>query len=261
MVDPTVDTIPELEIDGQKVTIDEIRRWRDGVKNMEKDYTRKTQEIAETRRQLEQQMTSIAPYLQLQQYLAEHPEKAAKLAQIFEEETQTPTGIANPDVLGQTSFNQIPNVGNQLQKLQQEIQSLRSMMVTKTEEDEFEKEVGFQQNFVQGKLDNLSKSFGLEKDDEDLVLAKLMALPNLENLTQEQFGDTIEFIAKQVAENSKKRKDLIIKDFIEQKKKGTSSKTEGPGKSPGFKPQPKKLDLLKGEVRQEALRQLEQYEE
>lgn len=44
---------PVVEIDGQQVPLSEIRRWRDTRKNLEADFTKKYQSLAEQRKQIE----------------------------------------------------------------------------------------------------------------------------------------------------------------------------------------------------------------
>lgn len=44
---------PVIEIDGQEVPLSEIKRWRDTRKNLEADFTKKYQALAEQRKQIE----------------------------------------------------------------------------------------------------------------------------------------------------------------------------------------------------------------
>lgn len=50
--EPVVETIPTYEIDGEKITIDQIKEWKqNGLR--QSDYTKKTQELAQQRKELE----------------------------------------------------------------------------------------------------------------------------------------------------------------------------------------------------------------
>lgn len=63
-----------------KVSIDEINQWRNGHM-MQSDYTRKTQELAEMRRQLEEQ---FSPYQQLDDIFRQRPELEQQFIQMLE---------------------------------------------------------------------------------------------------------------------------------------------------------------------------------
>lgn len=68
-----------LEIDGEQVTLDQIRAWKKGHL-MEQDYTRKTQEVARERRELEQLRAQLQPLMQLEQMLRANPVLQQQLA-------------------------------------------------------------------------------------------------------------------------------------------------------------------------------------
>lgn len=58
VTEPVVETTPTYEIDGEKFTIDQIKEWKqNGLR--QSDYTRKTQELAQMRKELEELGTEI----------------------------------------------------------------------------------------------------------------------------------------------------------------------------------------------------------
>lgn len=68
----------EYDIDGEKVTPDQIKAWKAGHM-MQSDYTRKMQELAKLREE-------YAPYQQLGTYLQQNPDKAAQIAGLLQGE-------------------------------------------------------------------------------------------------------------------------------------------------------------------------------
>lgn len=70
--------IDEFELDGEKVKFNDVKEWRKGYLR-QSDYTKKTQEIAQTR---EQQKEAIELY----EFLQSNPTYAQKLAELAEQE-------------------------------------------------------------------------------------------------------------------------------------------------------------------------------
>jgi len=226
----------EFLLDDQKVTLDEIKRWRDTRQNMEKDYTKKTQELAEMRKELQEQMDSITPWLQVQQYFQEHPDKAAELQKLMQEDVTvtTPTGKTEPEI----------------QKLAKEIENLKQQITSTHQEQLFEKQVQEEQKFVQEQLDSLATKY--PNMDKELVLAKLMAIPNLDQMTEVEFTNTMDNLAKETHEKRIQYENQVIQDYIKKKKVVTKSEGSG-GTLPGFKKEePKVGDLESGKVRKQA---------
>src|SRR5690606_40292122 len=66
-------SLPDFwEIDGEKVTIDQIREWRKGYLRMD-DYTRKTQRLSEREREIRELEQRLQPLLQVERLLAANP--------------------------------------------------------------------------------------------------------------------------------------------------------------------------------------------
>lgn len=85
-----VEPLSEFDIDGEKVTAEQIREWKRG--NMrQSDYTRKTQEIAAIRNEAKEA-------LELYNYLKANPEIAKKLAEESPQQQETVKNIMNPDL-------------------------------------------------------------------------------------------------------------------------------------------------------------------
>lgn len=73
---------PEIELDGEKIKLSQVRAWRQGHL-MLNDYTRKTQELAEQRRQLEQERQLYKQYEQIDAYLRANPQVAFLIGQVL----------------------------------------------------------------------------------------------------------------------------------------------------------------------------------
>ena len=74
---------PEIEIGGEKVKLSQIQEWRKGYLRQD-DYTRKTQQLAEQRKQIEQLQQRLQPLLAVEQYLAANPQAALALKQFLQ---------------------------------------------------------------------------------------------------------------------------------------------------------------------------------
>ena len=79
----TEDHDPEIEIGGEKVKLSQIQEWRKGYLRQD-DYTRKTQQLAEQRKQIEQLQQRLQPLLAVEQYLAANPQAALALKQVLQ---------------------------------------------------------------------------------------------------------------------------------------------------------------------------------
>lgn len=100
----TKETVPtEYEIDGEKYSIDDIRSWKQGNLR-QSDYTRKTQELA-------QQRKDNAEAIELYEYLVKNPELLNKLNEFDQERMGKATEVAN---------NNNPAL-KEIQKLRQEM--------------------------------------------------------------------------------------------------------------------------------------------
>jgi hypothetical protein len=87
--EPTPEDTPiEYEIDGEKVTPDQIKEWKMGNLRQQ-DYTRKTQEIAR-----ERQRNKDA--VELYEYMTKHPEIAKKLVEYTPEQDKDVTTKVDP---------------------------------------------------------------------------------------------------------------------------------------------------------------------
>ena len=65
------------DIDGEKVPMSRIKEWKAGSM-MQSDYTRKTMELSEQKKQLE-------PLIQAQQYLQQNPDKWERVQAVLNE--------------------------------------------------------------------------------------------------------------------------------------------------------------------------------
>lgn len=67
----------KIKIDGKEYDIEEIKRWKDTRENLEREYNRKFQELAEKEKEVEELMT-------WREYFREHPDIALKVSQLIE---------------------------------------------------------------------------------------------------------------------------------------------------------------------------------
>src|SRR5690606_4216693 len=84
------DNDPEVELDGEKVKLSQVRAWRQGHL-MLNDYTRKTQELAEQRREIEQKQRLYQQYEQIDAYLRANPQVAVLIQQVLTGQYPAPT--------------------------------------------------------------------------------------------------------------------------------------------------------------------------
>lgn len=231
-------------LDGKEITLDRIKRDRTGVDEMEKDYTRKTQILSKKQKEVEEALEGIAPWQDIQEYFKENPEKAALLQKIVAGEDVTVPGATKPE-------------GNEeVKKIAEKMTLLEKRLSDKDAREQFNKNIGEQQNFVQSEIENRKKEFPELRTKE--ILSELMSIPNIDDLAQEEFSDTINTLCKQSHEAREKEKEQIIDDYIKNKTKRTP-KHEGPG-APGAKGE-QPLDgkaLESGEVRRRATQYLEE---
>jgi hypothetical protein len=84
-------TVPdEIEIDGEKVRLDDVREWKKGSLR-QSDYTRKTQELAAQRKQMQEAV-------ELYEFLQKNPTYAQKLAELTADEPNKQPQITDPRV-------------------------------------------------------------------------------------------------------------------------------------------------------------------
>lgn len=235
----------EFEFEGQKVTLDEIKRWRDSRSNMEKDYTRKTQQVADLKRTLEQQIDLVSPYLQMHEFFETNPEKRDLLDKI----------IAGEQIDGKTPEKK-PD--DDIKRLSDEISKLSEKFSTQEQEVRFAQEVKTRENAYKQEMDALLSKY--PKMDSDVVLAKTLVFSNKENVNDEDVIQAMGSFAKQSHEREIEKIDKEIKDYLA--KKTSSHPTEGTGGTLGSAHQTPKYDkdsMLKGDTRREAEKFLREY--
>jgi len=104
----TEDHDPEIEIGGEKVKLSQIQEWRKGYLRQD-DYTRKTQQLAEQRKQIEQLQQRLQPLLAVEQYLAANPQVALALKQFLQSGGVAPQPQAGTVAQGRAAISPKPS--------------------------------------------------------------------------------------------------------------------------------------------------------
>lgn len=126
------DSIPEepvIDIGGEKVPLSKIQEWRSGYLRQD-DYTRKTQTLAQQRKEIEQLEQQLKPFLQLDAYLRSNPQAAQRFAKALQSLPPEAMGMgaAPPQTfMSQQMYQQLSETQRQLQelKLDRELEMLR----------------------------------------------------------------------------------------------------------------------------------------
>ena len=168
------------EVDGEKVPVSKIKEWKSG-NLMQADYTKKTQELSEQRKQLE-------PYLQAHQWSQQNPDKWGQVQAIINEGQNQ--SYVDPEV-------QKMNVQNQQLKAQLTNLQLRTMMNEVKQDPKY------------GGVFN-------DPDTENMLLEKMLARTDVNsnpNVHKESAEKLFEFINKGRAKAILEGEDKIKKEI------------------------------------------------
>lgn len=168
---PNVFDLGEL---GQ-VDLDTLKSWKDGHL-MQSDYTKKTQELAEQRRQLEEQFN---PYKQLDELFATNPELERQVVELIRGQQQP-----NPQQQqSQFDINQHPQFQQMQQQLQQQQQYFQQMQQEQMRQQMQQEMEQVKQKFpdVAGKEQELA-AFA---DENGLKLEQAYMIMNFNNVKQQ----------------------------------------------------------------------------
>jgi hypothetical protein len=163
----------------------------DKIKELERLYMQKLQELANREKELE-------PLMQLQDYLSKNPEKVQDIASILQ--GTKPSG--EEELLG---IEAEPNedIKKELQRVNAE---LEKMAVEKEEK------------YLLDKIEEFKKKY--EYFDEDKFFARLFAYPDgyLDRLSQAEYDKLLESVAQLVNYRNKLELDNRLKSYLEKKK-------------------------------------------
>lgn len=221
---PTNDT-QKLTLDGVDYSLDEVRRLRDTRQNLEADYTKKTQELAESRKEVE-------PFLQWRDFFSQHPDLASKVAEMVDktnngQDISTPAGGDNG---GLPPDPEVAKLHNRMNAMEQQRENERNQAAYETEVVQHEQQL----------LSDLAR----------LKAKYPMAIPEvaLAHVSANEKAD-LEEVMKASHEQMSGLKDEWLKGYIQ--KKGAEVVIEGAGGTPTspepFKPED--LNLADGSVR------------
>ncbi len=234
------DSESEFTLGEELVSLDEVKKRWDTRKNLEADYTRKTQELSSERSKLDEQRNQISPYLELHAFIQQHPEKAAEIAKILDE---TDSGIIAPVVPAEGV-----KPDQQVQVLQQRLEKLEKGITTQNEEEILEKQINDSQKFLTTEIERLEGEHPQMK--RKVVLAELMSIPGLDQKTRVEQTQVLNDLAKRNSDERQSEKDSIIQDYLKEKKGQGGHKTTGGGGSGAPKGNQPEVSLDDGSARQ-----------
>ena len=216
-------------LDDQEVDLNEIIRWRDTRKNIESDYTKKTQELSATMAKLREDGEKLQPWFELQEYMQQHPDKAKLISEIVDGkvdvgETSKTTGA--PD----EKFAQI----------ERKIEGLSESISKEQRKTQEEREIRETQQAVNDQLTLLKTKFPDINSRE--VLFELSLDPNLESMNMTQVNIRLEELANKVHLGRLEYEKSIIDRYLKDKTNlNKQNETQGTGGQTGAVNQDKVL--------------------
>lgn len=195
----------------------------DKIKELEKLYNERLQELSQKEKELE-------PLIQLQQYLSENPEKAQKISQLLAGEDITTEEISS-----------LTSETDEIKKLKAELESLKFLIKQQREDFQIKKE---QERIIEN-LNKYKQQYTYF--DTDMFFARMLAYPEnyLDSLSDIEYQKLMDAVAKTVSiENEKK-----IKQYLENylsKKKEISERTKSettPSTTGSIQPKPEKITM------------------
>lgn len=172
------------------------------IRELERIYQRRLQELAQKERELE-------PLKQLQDYLSQSPDKAEKIAKILMGEDE------------QTSSSVSVEPEDEVEKLKKELESLKR----KLEEKEASSELNKEKELVSRKIEEYQRQY--EFFDTDKFIAHLLSYPDgyLDNLTETEYIKLLDNTAKMINDMNKKQFESKFNEYL-SKKKEVAEKTK-----------------------------------
>ena len=225
----------KVKVGDRELTPQEIEQEIARVKELEAEINKKYIELGNVQKELE-------PVVQLQRYLAENPDKAAKIADILE-------GKESKDEKFETDIPEVKKLKEEIDKLKETIAQTTTMVNQKDKIKEEQEFLATEAKKLQDKYEDL---------DEEVLYAKLLAIPNIGSLSRAQVSDLMDKIAAQIDSKIKEKKQRYIAAYL-QKKEEAEKNTAGEGKggtSGGQKEEIKNIRVSDGSAKAKALEYL-----
>ncbi len=212
---------PELDLGGEKVKRSQVLQWKQS-NMLQSDYTKKTQELAQQRKELDE-LVKFADYLKtnpakLQKVLAVLEDKA-EAAQDQKQEIATELeGLDPNDPYAKLLKQQMAAITAQLKPLQEKLTQFEQRDQQSRQEQVVEKA----QQVLGKTLEDTAKSLAFDNDEEKatwraMVLSYLKDNPK--NYADENdFNQTIKDVGKKYFDSLQKIGEAKVKKYLESKK-------------------------------------------
>lgn len=211
---------PEFEIgkdkDGKpiKAKLSEINEWKQGYLRQQ-DYTRKTQELAEQRKELEE-------LIRFADYLRANPQKLQKVLAVLEEKTEEMKEDISSELAGLDETDPyaklLKRTFESVSRLEKKIADLESKSVASEEEMAVEEA----RKILVNTLEESAKAMQFDDEEEkntwrQMVLSYLKDNPR-DYKDEEDFKQTINEVGKKYYDALQKIGETKIKKYLESKK-------------------------------------------
>ena len=208
--EPSIVEEPEFDLgDGEKVKLSQIKEWKDGGLR-QSDYTKKTQELSEKRKGLEE-MEKFADYLKA------NPKKLQKVIGILEEKEEAAEKKADLYEGMDADDPYVKLMKQQNEVLMKELTGVKTSLENKQKEEQTKQA----QQVLTGTLDTTAKTFEFADDIEkkawrQLVLSHLKDNPKAYQ-SEDDFKQSIADVGKTYYDNFKKIGEAKIKAYLKSK--------------------------------------------
>lgn len=188
--------VEKIKIGEKEYTKEELEKELNKSKELESEYTKKYIELTNTQKELQ-------PLIELQQYLAENPDKAEQITKILQDDGKK-----------EESFEtDIPEV----KKLKAEIDELKKIVQESKANIEYEKQVKQNEIFFKTEIAKLAQKY--PDLDEDILIARLMAVPNLGQIPKNELITFMDKLAEDIDSRVKEKKNKYIQEYLSKKEK------------------------------------------
>jgi DNA repair exonuclease SbcCD ATPase subunit len=212
---------PEIDLGGEKVKRSQVLEWKK-ANLLQSDYTKKTQELAQQRKELDQ-LVKFADYLKanpakLQKVLAALEDKA-EAAQVKQEAITTELeGLDPNDPYAKALKQQLAAITAQLKPLQEKLTQLEQRDMQSEQSQLVEKA----QQVLKGTLEEVTKTLTFDNDEEkatwrSMVLSYLKDNPK-DYTNENDFKTTIGEVGKKYYDALQKIGEAKVKKYLESKK-------------------------------------------
>lgn len=212
-VTPAADE-PEFDIDGEKVKLSQIKEWKKGYM-LQSDYTTKTQELAQQRKELED-------LIKFADYLKSNPKKLEKVLEALEDKVEETREMTEEELAGLDPDDPYAKL---LKKTLDTVKRLEAKIADyeRRESHALEEQLITQaQQVLSRTLEETAKSLKFD-DEEEKSTWRMMVLSYLKDnprdyKDEEDFVSTIKEIGKKYFDAINKIGEAKIKKYLESKK-------------------------------------------